>query len=161
LVTKSHTAERVAEYFLWLSREDPITPMQLLKMVYISHGWMLGLHSRPLFAEQVEAWQYGPVVASVYHRYKKFGSKFITDYPQHEPIEFDSRERKVMEQVWNAYHAYTGVQLSALTHQKGSPWDLTRRTIHGSLGVISNDLIEDHYRRLSHRTPQVVSTASA
>ena len=32
-----------------------LTPMQVLKLVYISHGWMLGLHQRPLFEEDVEA----------------------------------------------------------------------------------------------------------
>ncbi len=31
--------------------------MQLIKLVYLCHGWTMGLYSRPLI-ENVEAWQY-------------------------------------------------------------------------------------------------------
>ena len=54
---------------------DPaITPMQLIKLVYIAHGYMLGKHGRPLLDEAVQAWQYGPVVPSVYQAVKSFQS---------------------------------------------------------------------------------------
>jgi uncharacterized phage-associated protein len=53
-----------------------------------------------------------------------------------------------MDQVWKVYGKYTGIQLSTLTHQRGTPWEITRR-LAGVSGVISNDLIEQHYRTLS------------
>ena len=62
----------VADQILWLRREIESTPMHMIKLVYLSHGWMLGLRERSLINEAVEAWRYGPVVPSVYHRFKSF-----------------------------------------------------------------------------------------
>ena len=36
--------------------------MQVLKLVYYCHAWMLGLYGRPLIRQPIEAWRYGPVV---------------------------------------------------------------------------------------------------
>jgi uncharacterized phage-associated protein len=143
-------SESVAQYILWLARENSITPMQLLKLAYISHGWMLGLYSKPLLDENAEAWQYGPVIPSIYHRYKKFGGSAITEIPQAEPDHLTHEEKDLIRQVWDIYGKYTGLQLSALTHKADTPWGTTRRLVgHGA--AISNDLIEDHYRTLATR----------
>lgn len=143
-----HDATHVAEYVLWLAKDNPISPMQLIKLVYISHGWMLGLFGRPLIDDTVQAWPYGPVIPSVYHRYKRFGGRSINEIPDIEPPNFSARERSVMRQVWDQYGNYTGPQLSALTHKRDSPWDITRRTT-GLGGAISNDVIEEYYRKLA------------
>ena len=58
----------VAEQILWLRREIDTTPMHVIKLVYLAHGWMLGFTSRALINEAVEAWTYGPVVPSTYYR---------------------------------------------------------------------------------------------
>jgi len=144
-----HDAKRVADYVLWLARNsgNPLTPMQLLKLVYLCHGWMLGLYSRPLIKEQVEAWTYGPVVPSLYHHFKSYGGGMISEMPSEAPRGLDPEEENVIRQVWDAYGRYTGLQLSSLTHVGGSPWDITRRSGRGRW--ISNDLIEQHYRQLA------------
>lgn len=100
----------VARYILKLAQDgdNALTPMQVLKLVYISHGWQLGLHGRPLVNEPIEAWQYGPVVPSVYHRYKRFGSRFIDDIPESLPGVFDSSEKSVMKQVFKGYGGRSG-----------------------------------------------------
>jgi uncharacterized phage-associated protein len=144
----AHEAKRVAEYVLWLGREASVTPMRLLKLVYISHGWMLALRDQPLFRESAEAWRYGPVVSSVYHAYKQFGGNTITEVPAQEPAGFSDDEKNIMSQVWTAYLPYNGVQLSALTHQPNSPWEITVRE-SGMGARISNDLIKEYYRNLS------------
>jgi uncharacterized phage-associated protein len=143
-----HSPTVVAEYILRLAqqRNNPLTPMQVLKLVYISHGWQLGLYGRPLINESIEAWPYGPVVPSVYHRYKKFGSNFISDIPSDAPNEFESSERSTMDQVVKGYGSRSGISLSSLTHEPGTPWSLTVKE-SGIGSVISNDLIEDYYRR--------------
>jgi uncharacterized phage-associated protein len=144
----AHDSKQVAQYILWLAREKPITPMQLLKLTYLSHGWMLGLYGKPLLRESVEAWQYGPVIPTVYHTYKRFGGRSITDIPLQEPAGFTDEERDVMQQVWNIYGKYDGIQLSSLTHKPGTPWAITRQMC-GNGAQIPNDLIQNHYRALA------------
>lgn len=149
-VAFGHDPKNVAEYMLWSGRQDgdPLTPMQVLKLVYIAHGWNLGLTGRPLINEDVEAWKYGPVVPSVYHEFKRFGGAFITDCPTQQPQGFLPVEISIMHQVWKGYGKRSGVSLSSLTHQPGTPWDITIKRL-GQGAVIPNDLIEEHYRSLS------------
>lgn len=148
-----HPSKSVAEYILFLAREagTAITPMQLLKHVYLCHGWTLGLRRQPLLEDSVEAWQYGPVVPWVYHKYKTFKSSPITDTPLQAPSCFSPDESTIMKQVWEGYRKFNGIQLSSITHANGSPWDVTVKTA-GLGATISNDIIEDYYRQLSSKS---------
>ena len=70
--SQSVSALVVADQLLWLRQDIETTVMHVLKLVYLAHGWMLGLHKRPLIKEQVEAWLYGPVILVLYQKYKYF-----------------------------------------------------------------------------------------
>jgi uncharacterized phage-associated protein len=61
MATGAHT---VANRFLELAEAEgrSLTPLQLMKLVYIAHGWMLGIHQRPLIKDHIEAWKLGPVI---------------------------------------------------------------------------------------------------
>ena len=122
--------------------------MQVLKLVYIAHGWNLGLNAQPLVNEDIEAWQYGPVIPSLYHKYKQYGSNPIQDFPAEIADDFNAKEKIIIDQVWKGYGNRTGISLSSLTHQPGTPWDITVKQ-SGLGAVISNDLIEDYYHRLA------------
>ena len=148
-----HSGTKIASQVLRTEGCSGITPMQLLKLVFISHGWMLGLYGRPLISDSVEAWQYGPVIPSVYHSYKRFGSSPITDIPAADVEGLTAEERHVINQVCRHYAKFSGLQLSALTHTPDSPWDITRK-LSGLGSVISNDLIEQHYRQIQTRGPK-------
>ncbi|MCB0375635.1 MAG: DUF4065 domain-containing protein, partial [Sinomicrobium sp.] len=68
----------VANYFLSKYGVDyHITPMKLVKLVYIAHGWHLGITDNALIDENPEAWKYGPVIPRIYHEFKKFGKNPI------------------------------------------------------------------------------------
>jgi len=124
-----------------------VTPMQLIKMVYIAHGYMLGARGRPLIDEPIEAWQYGPVVPSLYRSLKQFRSNAVSVVPGASPCEFDEDEQKVLDVVAKRYARYSAVALSAATHRPGSPWSITWEAA-GKNATISNDLIEGFYKRL-------------
>lgn len=124
-----------------------LTPMQLLKLVYIAHGWMLGLYSRPLISDNVEAWRYGPVVPSVYQAIKTFRNSPVSEIRTAAPAQLDECEADVVDQVLSIYGNKTGIKLSAITHQAGTPWDKTWSS-SGKNAVISNDVIESHYAEL-------------
>lgn len=145
-----HDSKVVANRFLELAEEsdDTLTPMQILKLVYIAHGWMLGLYGRPLIRDEIQAWQYGPVIPSLYDAMRGFRSNPVDGPLPSRPEILSREEGSIIQQVYDRYGKLTGPALSRLTHQSGSPWDVTY--VPGSFGLtISNDLIEDHYNELA------------
>jgi uncharacterized phage-associated protein len=143
-------AVTVANRLLELAKEDgtALTPMQLLKLVYIAHGWMLSIHHRPLISNEIQAWQYGPVIPQLYNTVRSFKS-----HPVEGPIgtpgseRLDPEENDIVEQVFRLYGHMTGPALSRITHASGTPWAVTYRP--GEFGTeIPNDIIADHYERL-------------
>jgi uncharacterized phage-associated protein len=146
-----HDSRTVANRFLHMAeaKGDSLTPMQVLKLVYIAHGWMLGLYSRPLIKDPIQAWQYGPVIPRLYNSIKGFRGAPVTGSigaPANDDL--DDYEQDVVRQVYEVYGSKTGPALSRLTHAPGTPWAVTY--VDGEFGVtIPTDIIEDHYRRLA------------
>lgn len=144
----------IANYFIQKANDEclSMTPMKLLKLVYISHGWHLAVYNTPLIEEPILAWQYGPVVPSVYQQFKIYGNTNITDtgfiinakremqVPIPEKSKWD-----FLDKVWNVYKNFTGIELSAMTHRKNTPWDIIYNSGHGENNIIPNSLIMDHY----------------
>ncbi len=132
----AYDAKAVANYFLDLAAKNntSITPMKLQKLIFFAHGWHLALAGEPLIADQVEAWQFGPVVPSIYHEFKHERSGAITckatelDLENFELVELsvpecDETARKVMDRIWEIYGGLSAKRLSDLTHLPGTPWD--------------------------------------
>ena len=149
----------IANYFLSLSFKEGnlVSPMKLVKLVYIAHGWHLGLTSRPLIKETTEAWMYGPVVPVIYRAFKPYGNKpikrlyfespeVIGDYNR---INHSNGLPDFLTEVWNKYKTFSATQLSDLTHQMNTPWFDTWHKNHGAIrsgAVIPNDSIMEHYK---------------
>lgn len=140
----------VAEHLRWLreKQEEPTTPLHLVKLVYISHGWMLGFTGQPLIREAVEAWRYGPVVPEVYHAYKAFGGNPIRLPCQSFGRKLVDDQKELVEVVAGIYREFTAIQLSAMTHTSGSPWDITVKQYGLRNAIIPNPLIQKHYASL-------------
>ncbi len=67
----AYSAALIADYFL--SSKTPLTSMQVLKLVYIAHGYAMAYLDRPLIDGRIEAWRYGPVIPALYHALKGHG----------------------------------------------------------------------------------------
>lgn len=146
-----HDSLNIANRFLSLAEEqgDSLTPMQLLKLVYIAHGWMYGLYGRPLISDEVQAWQYGPVIPKLYDAIKHFHSHPVQGRLYCEAkTPLTMAEDSIVKQVYDIYGHMSGPALSRLTHMGGTPWE--RTYVPGSFGkAISPDLIENHYRAMA------------
>lgn len=142
----SHDARVIANNLIGRANDAncPLTPMQIIKLVYICHGWMLGLYGRPLIVQPVEAWRYGPVVDDLYQSLKKYGSSHVPKRIADQEGDLDEFELDLVRQVAEKYWHLSGVALSRLTHAPGTPWDIVYNQ-HGQNSFIPNDLIEDHY----------------
>jgi uncharacterized phage-associated protein len=124
-----------------------LTPMQLLKLTYIAHGYSLGLRSIPLVDNRIEAWKFGPVIPDLYHGVKDFRDRAVHDIPDSSPDDLNKDEKALVGAVFEAYGDMSGIALSNLTHEKDTPWAKVYR--HNVLGIkIPNDLIEEHYQEI-------------
>ena len=145
-------ARVVANRFLQLAdaQGSALTPMQVLKLVYIAHGWNLALNDAPLIDQRVEAWLYGPVIPDLYRSMKGFGGGGVRGplpLSWDEAQDLDERQDALIRQTYRLYGGLSGMQLSGITHAKGTPWQQTYT--HGDHGkLIPDELIKEHYKRL-------------
>lgn len=158
-----HLAGAVANYFLDKAAEEgrSLTPMQLIKLVYVAHGWHLAVFEKPLISEPVSAWRYGPVIQSLYHQLKQYGRGPITGrastFEGRTPILDASPESQaLLDRVWQIYGRYTGSQLMNLTHTAGTPWWVTWEQNGGKSrphARIDDALILDHFKNKMQAAP--------
>lgn len=141
-----HDSRAVANRIIRLAigGSQPLTPLQIIKLVYFCHGWMLAFYGRSLFRDYVQAWKYGPVVPNVYHALKHYGGDPVTREIPFPDEQFDDDEEDLIGQVYDVYGHLHGIRLSQLTHAPGTPWDVIWSQT-GSNSVIPNELIQEHY----------------
>ena len=131
----------------------PVTPMHLQKLLYFLNGWyMEGTNGEILINEDFLAWQFGPVVPSVYHEFKIYRSleirgKAIAPFSG-EPwkARLDSFGRKILKQVVPAYGKLTARQLSILTHRPETAWSKTWKNGTGKGHAIPAELILEEFK---------------
>ena len=152
------TSTLVARQFVDIAdpSHPPLTPLKLIKMTFIAHGWHLGLHGESLIDEDVQAWEHGPVFLDLYNATRQYGDSPVAKVVESErekasqPRELKPHEVQVIVELNRAYGEQTGEALSGMTHMKGSPWYKTYEQ-HGGVEshpVIARDLIRDHYAKL-------------
>jgi len=164
--TTGHDALAIANLFLDFGARDgvPIDPLKLQKLVYLAHGWHLGLTRQPLIFQTVVAWPYGPIIRDVYWRFKKYGGGNISGRAtiapdgvntfEHVPLRADlsDKSREIVDRVWEVFKNNSGIELSAMSHAAGTPWhDATRGKAKKEIRdlPISNQVISDYFQSLA------------
>jgi uncharacterized phage-associated protein len=149
----NHNPLSIANEFIELSG-GPLNQMQLQKLVYIAHGWNLAINNYPLVSGTFEAWDGGPVMRMIWNHLRDFGfngeqSRLV------EPIkrakysaQLSSEERNVIQSVWNKYSRFSGIQLSEMTHQPGTPWSNAYFGF-GRNSPLNNQEIRQHFTELA------------
>lgn len=136
--------------------DDPITNLKLNKLLYYAQGCCLSRLGRPLFPEQIEAWDYGPVVPAVYHKYKVCGKSPIrTTDDDYDRGVFTEEETAVLIDVMREYGQYTGHALVSKTHQTGTPW---RQTVERGSKIIPHPSMKAYFDE--HPVPMIDAAVS-
>jgi uncharacterized phage-associated protein len=163
------SAKGVANLFLDLADESErtIDPLTMQKLVYFGEGWHLALLDSSLVVEQFEAWKRGPVVPTLYHALKGYGASPIRDRLVTIEVDIPRQSIRTVEaqrpteggscdlvkEVWRVYQRYSGGQLVAFTHQRGSPWEVTWREANGAPDArIPKERIRDWFRAESDKS---------
>jgi uncharacterized phage-associated protein len=142
-----------------LENGEKLRPLKLQKLMYFVCGYYQAAYGEPLIDSTIEAWDYGPVIPEIYQEFRSFGANEINrpareyDFESEDfvPVPIptdDKRLSAVMDFVWSTYGKYTGLQLSEMTHNEGSPWDVTRKKNPGIKNAdIQNDVLMDYFSR--------------
>lgn len=119
-----YNALNIAKYFIKLAspeEEDFITNLKLQKLLYYAQGFHLALYAKPLFNEQIKAWQHGPVVTEIYSNYKRYRTNILPQPDDFEMEQYDSETRELLDEIYEVYGQYTAPTLMRFTH-KEPPW---------------------------------------
>jgi uncharacterized phage-associated protein len=141
------TRSLAAAQYIVANSKPAVTPMRLLKLLYVAHGYSLAVNRQPLLDESVEAWQYGPMVPSVYQAVRKYRSKPVESMGRIGGCPLSEADLLVLDKVLTTYQHVNAIQLSAAMHQPGTPWSITWGMDEQN-APISNDLIMDFYQNI-------------
>lgn len=116
----------IANFFVQLSNDLPeenITNLKLNKLCYYAQGWSIAKLGYPLFDEDIQAWDYGPVIKSVYETYKVCGKNPIAEpSASFDEKKLSTDELNLLIDVYSTYGKFSPGQLVTMTHAPGGPW---------------------------------------
>ena len=149
---QGHDSVAVANRFIAIARGNgvPICSLtKLIKLVYIAHGYYLALRDRNLIRDEVQAWQYGPVIPRVHQAFKRFPA--LPEPLEEKPTnseELDADSLGIIESVYNNYGRFNYHKLLQITHKQDTPWYIVHQREGNKGGVIETGLIQEYYYNL-------------
>lgn len=132
-------------------RLEEVTPLMLQKLLYYTQGVSYVMKKKPMFVEECQAWQHGPVYPEVYQMFKDFKYNPIDD-PRFVIFEgtedaLTLEERKIVDLVVDTFGEYGGKVLEKITHQE-IPWQQARTGYSKEMGCnekISKESIKRYF----------------
>ncbi|MDR0864778.1 MAG: DUF4065 domain-containing protein [Candidatus Symbiothrix sp.] len=103
---------------------DMISNLKLQKMLYYVQGFHLAFFDKPLFEDEIVAWQYGPVVPDMYRKFAQFGSSPLFVPENTKIVYFDDDSEDIFQEVIEGYGQFSATRLMKMTHNE-PPWRTT------------------------------------
>lgn len=140
------SALRAGKYLCEIS-DWSLTNLSLQKLLYIAHMVYLGTRDEPFIKDSFEAWDYGPVLPSLYHQVKVFGSAPIRNiFRSIKDIPDKSESAEWLDEAYDALGDMSSSQLVAITHRDKGAWAKHYKPgVHDI--VIPNEDIKAEYNR--------------
>lgn len=143
---KTVTALQLAHYVLQYTTKKNIriTHLQLQKVLYYIQGYHLQRFGVPLFDDKIEAWQYGPVVSSVYRKYFVQGSLPLRSEGD-VALDVTQEQKVLIDAVIEKKARLRAAQLVSATHAE-DPWkDLKTQVESGCRPIMTTDAIKKYF----------------
>lgn len=166
-MAQPYSAASIANAFLSKGFRDGIgiSPMKIQKLCYLLQGYNLVDYETPAVNEMFEAWQFGPVLPSLYHECKEYKKSNISDYlkdydyqtESYFPVGLpeDPDVLKNIDYVWDKFGKEEATALSDWTHAEHGPWDVVtnggKRIVRNQ--DIPNDLIKTYFLENMYGAP--------
>lgn len=143
-----YKASDIARYIIERCKETnrQISNLKLQKILYFVQAEFLVAKNEPCFEEPIEAWDFGPVVPSVYYEYRMFGGAEIPRIGSSNVKGIISpSDRKILNGIIDACSEYSASALVEITHNQ-TPWKMAHE--FGSYNsVITPESIKDYFKK--------------
>ena len=122
-----------------------LTHLEIQKIMYISSVFYMGRNNKePLVDENFQAWNYGPVLPTLYDRLKMFGADNIQNVFFISDISEESKEYGLLKLITGTTKEFNSTKLVKITHITGGAW--SRYFKQGHLNItIPNEAIYNEY----------------
>ena len=148
-MSNTYRAIEIANFYIRLTNSIPdnnIDNLRLNKILYYAQAWSLVRNKRPLFEDDIQEWDYGPVICDVYHTYKCCGGNTIEEAEDYfDENRLSNDELELLVDVYQKYGKYTGEALKDMTHKKGFSWEQVYQT--GRNNVIAHESIIKYFEK--------------
>lgn len=113
----------VAKYIL--EQKGSMLILKLQKLCYYAQAWSLVWDEQPLFEEDFEAWECGPICPELYDPYKDVYVNSADDMKQGDSSVFNATQKETLDAVLEFYGDREPYWLRELTHLE-DPWKKAR-----------------------------------
>lgn len=129
------------------STTEGITNLKLQKIVYLAQAASLATENKSLFDDEIQAWQYGPVIPAVYDKYKKYTNKIIPKSKVSQYADIDADTKELLLSIWDLFGGLSAYQLVNITHNH-LPWKTAFDNGNGNHSTIGQSSIKDFYKNI-------------
>lgn len=136
-----YTAINLSKYIVSKCIDDnyPISNLQLQKILYYIQKDFLK-RNELAFSDDIEAWQFGPVVPDVYYHYCGYGAMPISF--TFERFDVDLKDKDVINRIVESKRVLEPWTLVEETHKANGAWDQIYKNGVGNHKVIPINLIK-------------------
>jgi uncharacterized phage-associated protein len=120
------------DYLLRAAEQSGIqgmTPMKLQKLLYFAEGLFLAQNPKEkrLFQEDFQAWEYGPVLPTLYRMFKSYGRDAVPRNhlfatPNRTLNELPENVKAALDASVSQLGKFSAIRLSDFSHVEGGPW---------------------------------------
>jgi len=136
-------AKHLARYADW-----SLSNLQIQKLIYLSHMFYMGRNNgERLVNGNFEAWDYGPVNPSLYHRLKIYGADEVGQDMLINEEDIKGKQAQILEELYDVLGNERPSKLIAITHREGGAWE--RAYLSGNNIIISNADIMQEYKEIT------------
>ena len=103
---------------------------KLNKLLYIVYGVYLSIYNKSILTEKPKCFPYGPVFPRVFKKYIKLESQ---------KLNLEKNLENIIQEVIKKFGNWKAGELSAWSHEDGSPWQIIFKKSNNKYGSELND----------------------
>ncbi|MDR2018420.1 MAG: DUF4065 domain-containing protein [Syntrophobacterales bacterium] len=111
---KRYTALEIAKYFISKSGKrngELLSNRKLQKMVSCAQGLYVNMYGEPLFEDEIEVWNDGPIIPTLYEALKEFGDDGIPPDHEFDPSLIEEDATRLLDEIHSVFSQYVGIRL--------------------------------------------------